>query len=120
MREQRGISLTSLIVTLAVLGLLALFAAKLMPAYIEFYQVKKVFAAMDKGGDLNGSPRDIRNAFDRRNAIEDIRSVQGKDLEINKQGGETTVSAVWAVRVPIVGNASACLDFAVTSASDKQ
>jgi hypothetical protein len=116
MRQERGVSLTSLIVTLAVLALLGLFAAKLMPSYIEYFQVKKVFTAMANGGDLNGNPREIRNAFDRRNAIEDIHSVRGSDLEISKDGAETVISVTWSVRVPVIYNASACLDFFVTSA----
>jgi hypothetical protein len=115
MRHQRGVSLSGLIFWLVLLAILGVMGAKLVPSYIEFYQVKKVFAAMDKGGDFDGSPQNIRNAYDRRNAIEDIKSVQGKDLEINKSGAETAVSATWSVRVPIAGNASACLDFSVTN-----
>jgi hypothetical protein len=87
-----------------------------MPAYIEYFQVKKLFAAMQQGGDLNGNPREIRTAFDRRNAIEDIKNVQGRDLEITKEGGETVVAATWSVKVPVAYNASACLDFFVTTA----
>ena len=49
-------------------------------------------------------------------AILIARGTQGSDLEITKVGGETVVSAVWAVKVPLVYNASACLDFAVTTA----
>ncbi len=116
MRQERGVSLMGLIVTLAVLGFLGLMAAKIMPSYIEYFQVKKVFAAMEQGGDLTGTPRDIRRSFDRRNAIEDIHSIRGDDLEINKSGAETTISATWSVKVPLVYNASACLDFAVTTA----
>ncbi len=119
MRQQRGISLVSLIITLVVLAIVGLFAAKLLPAYIEFFQVKKIFAAMEKAGDLNGSPRDIRASFDRRNAIEDVHNVQGKDLEINKGSGETQVSATWSVRIPIAYNASACLDFAVSTGAQQ-
>jgi hypothetical protein len=115
MREQRGVSLTGLIFWLAILGILGLFAAKLMPAYIEYFQVKKVFAAMKQGGDLDGTPANIRNAFDRRNTIEDVHSVQGRDLEITKNGAETVVSVAWSVKVPVVYNASACLEFAVSS-----
>ena len=116
MRQERGVSLMGLIVTLAVLGFLGLMGAKIMPAYIEYFQVKKVFAAMANGGDLNGTPRDIRFAFDRRNQIEDIKNVQGSDLEISKTGSETVISATWSVKVPLIYNASACLDFSVTSA----
>ena len=116
MRQVRGVSLMGLIVTLAVLGFLGLMGAKILPAYIEYFQVKKVFAAMENGGDLDGTPSEIRRAFDRRNTIEDIHSLDGKDLEITKNGSETVLSAVWSVKVPLVYNASACLDFAVTTA----
>ena len=116
MRKQAGVSLMGLIITLIVLAVLGLFAAKLMPAYIEYFQVKKIFAAMKQGGDLNNNPPQIRAAFDRRNAIEDVKSISSKDLDITKDGGETVVSVEWSTRVPIAYNASACLEFAVTSA----
>jgi hypothetical protein len=116
MVKQRGVSLTGLIITLAVLGFLGVMAAKLSPAYIEYFAVKKMFASMEQSGDLKGSVRDIRKAFETRNAIEDVKSVKGEDLEITKEGGETVVSANWSVKVPMVSNISACVDFAVTSA----
>jgi len=116
MRKQRGISLGKLIVTLAIVGFLGIMAAKLMPAYIEYFQVKKLFAAMDQNGDLKGTVRDIRRSYDTRNAIEDVKSVRGEDIEVSKEGGETVITATWSVKVPMVSNASACLDFMVTTA----
>ena len=116
MRSERGISLTGLIVTLVVLAFFAIVGAKLVPSYIEYFKVKKIFASMDQAGDLKGSVRDIRASYERRNAIEDVKSVQGSDLEINKSGGEAVVSATWSVKVPLFYNASACLDFTATTA----
>src|SRR4051812_36305509 len=116
MRHQRGLSLTGLIVGLGLLGFFGVMAAKLLPAYIEYFKVKKMFATMEQAGDFNGDVRSIRGSYERRNAIEDVHSVSGADLEISKAGGETTVSATWSVKVPMVYNASACLDFSVTSA----
>jgi hypothetical protein len=115
MGKQRGVSLTGLIVTLCVLGFIAVMAAKLMPAYVEYFTVKKMFAAMDQAGDLKGTVRDIRRSFDTRNAIEDVKSVKGEDLEITKEGGETVITATWSNKVPLVSNVSACLDFMVTT-----
>lgn len=115
MGKQRGVSLTGLIITLAVLGFLAVMAAKLMPAYVEYFTVKKMFSAMDQAGDLKGTVRDIRRSFDTRNAIEDVKSVKGEDLEITKEGGETVITATWSNKVPLVSNVSACLDFMVTT-----
>jgi hypothetical protein len=116
MRKQQGISLTSLIATLAILGFLAVMAAKLLPAYVEFFAVKKMFAAMEQAGDLKGSVREIRNSFEKRNSIEDVKSVRSDDLEITKEGGEAVLTANWSVRIPMVSNVSACLDFMVTTA----
>ncbi len=113
--RQRGISLTGTIVTLAVLGFLGVMAAKLLPSYIDYFAVKKILAAMEQNGETKGTVREIRGAFERRNAIEDVKALRGEDLEIGKEGGETVVTAAWSVRIPLVGNASACLDFVVTT-----
>ena len=116
MGKQRGVSLMGLIVSLAILGFLAVMGAKLMPAYIEFFTVKKMLSAMEQAGDLKGTVRDIRRSYETRNAIEDVKSVHGDDLEVSKEGGETVVSVSWSTKVPLVSNVSACLDFAVTTA----
>ena len=114
--KQSGISLKSAIIWMAFLGFMGVMAAKLLPAYTEYFTVKKMLNAMAEQGDLKGSVRDIRNAFDKRNAIEDVKNVRPDDLEITKEGGEAVVSVAWSVRVPLVSNVSACLDFAATTA----
>lgn len=116
MRKQQGLSLWNLIIGLSVLGFLGVMAAKLMPAYVEYFAVKKMLAAMEQAGDLKGSVREIRYAYEKRNAIEDVKSVRGEDLEVSKEGGEAVVSATWSVKVPLVSNISACLDFMATTA----
>jgi hypothetical protein len=101
---------------MAILGFLAVMGAKLMPSYIEYFTVKKMLRSMEEQGDLKGTVRDIRVAFDKRNAIEDVKNVKPDDLEITKEGGEAVVTANWSVRVPLVHNISACLDFTATTA----
>jgi hypothetical protein len=115
MRKQRGISLTGTIFWLALLGFVGIMAAKLMPAYIEYFSVKKILASLEAQGITKGSVRDIRFGYEKLNAIEDVKSVRGEDLEITKSGGEAVVSATWSVRVPLVYNINACLDFSATT-----
>ncbi|HYC36901.1 MAG TPA: DUF4845 domain-containing protein [Usitatibacter sp.] len=117
MRKQRGITITGTIITLAVLGFIAVMAAKLMPAYVEYYGVKKILKSMESSGGTKGTVKEIRYAYEKFNAIEDVKSVRGEDLEITKSGGEAVVSANWSVRVPLVGNVSACLDFSAATGS---
>lgn len=116
MRKQRGVTLSGMIVTLGVLGFVGVMAAKLLPSYLDYFAVKKMFASMEQAGDLKGTVKDIRNSFEKRNAIEDVKAVRPEDLEIGKDGGETVVTANWSARIPMIGNASACLDFTVTTA----
>jgi hypothetical protein len=115
-KRQQGISLKGAIFWMALLGFLAVMAAKLMPAYIEYFTVKKMLKAMEEQGDLKGTVRDIRQSFDKRNAIEDVKNVRPDDLEITKEGGEAVVTANWSVRIPMVHNVSACIDFTATTA----
>lgn len=115
-RRQLGVTLSGAIVWMVILALGGLFAAKLMPSYLEYFAVKKMLTAMEESGETKGTVRDIRNAFDRRNTIEDVKALRGEDLEITKEAGEAVVTATWATKIPVTGNFSACLDFMVTTA----
>jgi hypothetical protein len=115
-RTQRGITLTSALLGMIVLAGVALFAAKLLPTYIDYFSVQKILASMEANGDLKGTVGEIRASYDRRNTIEGVKAVDGRDLDITKEGGEAVVTAVWSTKVPIIANFSACLDFTVTTA----
>jgi len=116
MRRERGVGLVQLIVTLGILALIAVMLAKVMPSYLEFFSVKKMFAAMEQNGETKGTVREIRRAYELRNNVEDVKSVKAEDIEITKEAGETVLTATWSARVPLVYNINACLDFMVTTA----
>jgi len=116
MKTQRGITLMGALGGMVIVAFVGLFAAKLLPTYIEYFAVKKIFASMEQAGDFKGTVRDIRVSFDRRNSIEGVQSIKGDDLEVTKEGGETVITAVWSVKVPMIYNFSACLDFVATTA----
>ena len=116
MRKQRGVSLMNAMIAMIVLAFVGLFAAKLLPSYLEFFAVKKMLATMEAAGDTKGTVRDIRNSFDRRNSIEGVAAVKGEDLEVTKEGGDAVITATWSVKVPMIYNFSACLDFVATTA----
>ena len=116
MRTQRGIGLMQLIVTLGVVGFVGVMAAKLLPAYLEYFAVKKMFASMEQNNELKGTVPEIRRSYELRNNVEGVKSVSAQDLELTKEGGETVVTATWSNKVPLFYNISACLDFMVTTA----
>ena len=116
MRKHKGFTLMGAIGGMIVLAFIGLFAAKLLPSYLEFFAVKKILASMEAAGDTKGTVRDIRLAFDRKNSIEGVKDVKGDDLEITKEGGDAVVTATWSVKVSMIYNFSACLDFVATTA----
>ena len=120
MVRQRGLSLLGMIISLALVAFVGLMAAKMLPSYIEYWNVRKMFAQMEKNGTVNSPPPQIRHEFDKLNAISDVRSIGGKDLEISNQGGQTVVSADWSVKIPMVANISACIDFSATAGEGAQ
>lgn len=116
MGKQRGLSLIGTIIILGLVAFFGLLAAKMLPAYVEYFGVKKILTAMEKTGETKGSVKEIRRSYETRNAIEDVKSVRPEDLEISKEGGENVVTANWSVKVPLVYNISACIDFTATTA----
>jgi Domain of unknown function (DUF4845) len=116
-RKQRGITLTGALIGMIVLAFVGLFAAKLLPSYMDYFAVQKILKAMDSNGETKApTVKEIRNAFDRRNTIENVKALRGEDLEITKEAGEAVVTATWATKIPIAWNFSACLDFMATTA----
>jgi hypothetical protein len=117
--QQRGLSLIGLLFVSAVLFFVALLAMKLVPAYIEFFSVKKVLATM--GNDpsiLSKSSDEIRRDFERRASIDRIEVVKPSDLSVAYRGNTQVVFVDYSIRIPLVGNVSLVVDFSANSSSN--
>jgi hypothetical protein len=112
MKQQRGLSLIGLLLVSAIIVFVALIGFKLLPAYIEYFTVKRVISDIAFAADLRGAGvREVQNAFKQRSAIDDISSIQATDLEITKQGEGFTILAAYQRCVPLFSNISVCIDF---------
>jgi len=117
MKKQQGLTLSGFLLW-AVVGIAVLLLGfKVGPAYFEYLVIQKQLRAIATDPAMRGGERTmIVDAFDRRATIENITSVNGRDLEILKDADGVVISAQYTTRVPLFGNASACLDFNPTSA----
>lgn len=117
MQKQRGMTFIGLVFTVAAIVFVAVVAMKLWPAYSEYFALKRAFSSLKTQIQANDnmSPRDIVAAFDRQQAIDDFKSVQGKDLVIQQSGGHTVVSVEYSAVEPIMGNVSALVDFKLST-----
>jgi hypothetical protein len=115
--KQRGFSLSGMVTGMVVLALLALVAAKLSPAYIDYFSIKKILTAMEVNGELKtlGS-KDLRMSYAKRALIDNVKSITPEDLQISKApDGTAIVSAEYSVKTPLVANVSLLIDFTVTT-----
>ena len=107
---QRGFTLSGFIMVTALVMAIGLVGFRMVPAYIEYYSVKKaVDGALSDSTTL--TPTEIRKWFDRRIAADYIDSVRTTDLEITKDGNQIVATVVWQRKLPLVANVSLLLDF---------
>ncbi|HTO49374.1 MAG TPA: DUF4845 domain-containing protein [Burkholderiales bacterium] len=116
MKRQRGLGFIGLLILLIGLVFLAIIGMKMVPAYLEYFAIKKAVVAITQGGQLrNATVADVRKAFELRQAIDDFTSVGPKDLEITKDGNEIVVAFAYERRIPLFYNISLLIDFAGSS-----
>jgi hypothetical protein len=114
--QQRGLSMIGFLFVAVVLVMLAMLAMKVVPAYIEFFGVKKVLADMAHQSDLrNMSNGEIRNDFEKRASVGYVEAVTGKDLMVDRRGGTPVVVAEYTFRTKLVHNVSLVIDFSASS-----
>lgn len=114
--NQRGLSMIGFLFVAAVLIFVAMLAMKLVPAYIEFFSVKKILVTMGQDPDLRSkSNSEIRNDFARRASAGYVEVVQPSDLRIERSSAGTVVSVEYEFRTKLFGNVSLVVDFSASS-----
>lgn len=114
--QQRGLSMIGFLFVAAVLVVVAMLAMKLVPAYIEFFSVKKILATMGQESDFRSkSNAEIRSDFVRRANVGYATVVKPEDLAIDRSGGVPVVSADYEFRTRLVGNVSLVVDFSAST-----
>ena len=117
-KKQQGVSLIGMLLWGIVIVFVALVVMKLVPAYTEYFTIKKVLFDIGQDPDIktmsNGA---IRDKFVKRSLIDDIHSVKANDLDITKEGGVTVVSVDYPFQTKLIGNISLLVDFHASSES---
>jgi len=109
--RQHGLTIIGFVLVAAVVGFFVVVGARTVPAYIEYYSVQKsIEKALKDAGDP-GSALAIRQSFQRYLSTDYITSVHASDLEVTKDGTQTTASVAWTRILPLAGNVSLYLEF---------
>lgn len=114
--KQKGASLSGLLVWSVVIVLTAISGMKLVPSFIEYAAIKRALVATANDPSLqNAAAKEFRSAFDKRAAIDEIKSVSGHDIVINRQNTQVILSVGYTVKKPLFANISLLIDFEAAS-----
>ena len=110
--RQRGVSLSGLIFVCAIVGLVAVFAMRVIPSFTEYRAIKNSIAVAKAAG---GSVAEMRTSFDKNADVGYITTIAGRDLVFSKETGQMEISFSYEKRLPIAGNVSLVIDYAGTT-----
>ena len=110
-QQQRGITVLGLLILMTFVGLFVYGLIRLTPAFIEYMEISKTFSALQSETGGNFTPGSVRLAIEKRFSIDDITSLDPRDIEITRDGDEWTVHGAWDAQAPFIGNVSFLVHF---------
>lgn len=117
-RQQRGVTLVGMLLWGIIIVFLALLAMKLIPAYTEYLEIKRILKDIGSEEGVNGmSNAEIRERFSKRAMIDNISSITASDLRIGRGNGKTLITVDYTFQTQLVANVSLLADFSASSDS---
>ncbi len=99
---QRGITFIGLLFIGGILAVGGVILAQIIPTAIELQAVHK---AAKKAAAEGGTVAEVRMVFDKAAQIDDIKSIEGKDLNVTKLGDKVVVSFAYQREIHLTGPA---------------
>jgi Tfp pilus assembly protein PilE len=110
--HQRGMTFVGMLFVLAMVGLLVYAGIRITPLYLNYMKVSRSMEAT--AADFKGDSVDqaaLRRTLEKHWQIEDIDSVDPKDVEITKDEGTTVLHVVYDDSSPYIANLSLTMHF---------
>ena len=115
MHKQRGLSLIGFLIIAALAGGVLLVGFKSVPAITEYMAIQRVIKQVAEEGNAGASIPAMRRSFSLRAAVDDITTIEERDLEIFKEGNSVVIKVKYAREVPITGIVSLLFNFDASS-----
>ncbi|WP_372178295.1 DUF4845 domain-containing protein [Xanthomonas axonopodis pv. phyllanthi] len=104
-RKQSGMTLTSFVVVLAVVGFGLYIGMKLFPMYQEYYSVRTAMKGLaNEPGSANMDPSKLQDLFFRRLYINYSENVKKEDVKFERVDGGWRMKVNYEVRRELIGN----------------
>ena len=103
--QQRGATMLGMLVIVVILGLGLYSLIRLWPLYFEYYSISRAMDSVAKDTKATDTdPGQLRKALQRHWDIEDIKSLDVKDMEIKKTSAGYEMHAEYEGRTVFVAN----------------
>ncbi len=112
-RQQRGAGLLGWMFIIAVALFFALLGVKMVPAYINYFDIVKVMESMARDPSLKeASAMELKKTFMRRIDINSIYDFPKNGFKVDRSRGEGTILRIdYEKREPMVGNVDVVMHF---------
>jgi len=105
MSRQRGLTLTSFLVVVAIGGFAVYIGMKLLPMYQEYYAVRSAMKSLAKEpGVAQMPPETIRSLLFKRLDISYSENVKPSNVKLERASNGWSLRINYEVRRPVVGN----------------
>ncbi|HYL88615.1 MAG TPA: DUF4845 domain-containing protein [Burkholderiales bacterium] len=112
--RQAGVSLLMLIIVLAIAAVVALFAMKVIPSFLEYRSARNAIEAIARD-QPTGTPAEIRRSFENRSNIDDINSIKPSDLDISKDGNQVVIGFAYRKEIPLFKGVGLYINYTATA-----
>jgi predicted membrane protein len=110
--RQRGMSMISWLVVLAVAVFFILIGIKMVPTYMENYSIRTVLKNMENDRSVRTmSPAEMRNSFIKRIKINSVYDFDRNAIKIKKEKNGTLFAVDYEIRKPVAGNVAIVMSF---------
>lgn len=111
-KRQQGMTLLGWIIVLGLIAFFVLLTLRLLPNYLENFKVAETLESLKNEPDITRkAPSEVRKLISRRFIINDVTSIDARDVTITNDDGRITIRARYEIRVPVLGNVDAVTKF---------
>jgi Domain of unknown function (DUF4845) len=103
-----------MVLLVVVLGFAGVLALRVTPTFVEYRAIQ---SAVKKAKAAAHTVPEIKAQFERSAAIDDIESISGKDLEIQKVDDDFVISFAYTKKISLFGPVSLTIDYSGSSKS---
>jgi hypothetical protein len=108
-KQQAGVSLFGALFIMIFLALIFVIVAKVVPTFTEFRAVQ---ALVKKDAAASHTVQEGKDYFDRFASVDDVESISGKDLDVQRSSDGVSISFAYEKKIPLAGPVSLAIDYA--------